>query len=303
MAGSDELERLAEIVVGSNVWPFVALDWYVHRAAERGVYDRQHHLEDCVAQLANGHAPWPWSLEVTVAVAAELMGGDAGSIEAACRALLARREVTLPREVTESTIEQLTAAGLTQAAIKRLGLTVSRTTSAPQPNGGAGMPEATPNVFISYSKEGEPDASPWNLTVRRFADLLNRNGIEAEIDQYGNRLSRDWSLWGPQAVEKAGVIICLASPGYAKKWTKPTGSGVSEEARTIRAAIAKGKDVLFVVLPGQSATHIPTEVETFHRESVATLDLAGIEDVLRLLANKPRRLKPPRGQMPPLPPE
>ncbi len=157
-------------------------------------------------------------------------------------------------------------------------------------------------VFISYSHEGERPGGPWMKTAKEFADLLNNNGVDADIDQYGNHLDRDWGLWGPQAIEAADVIVLLASPDYHTKWGTPSGSGVSDEARTIRARLrAKGPSALFVVLPGRSSKDIPLDMQTRNYVEVSRLDHAGIEEVLRLITNQPRSFKPKAGRMPRLP--
>ena len=147
---------------------------------------------------------------------------------------------------------------------------------------------------MSYSHEGERPGGPWMSTVRAFADLLNENGIDADLDQYGNHLDRDWGLWGPQAVESAEIIVCIASPDYLKKWQTPSGWGVADEARTIRAKLATGgTGVLLALLPGRSKREIPLDMRTRNYAAVQSINEDGIDEVLRLLTDQPRTLKTP----------
>jgi len=192
---------------------------------------------------------------------------------------------------------------LLPAGVRRVDEKASSGDATPAADTEGAIPIPATKVFVSYSHEGERAGGPWMNAVRSFADLLNEHGVDADLDQYGNHLDRDWSLWGPQAVEHAEVIVCIASPDYLKKWQKPSGSGVADEARTIRAKLAMGgKGVLFVVLPGRSATEIPLDMRTRNYAIVPSIDAVGIEDVLRLLTNQPRTLKPPPRTPPHLPP-
>ena len=194
-------------------------------------------------------------------------------------------------------------AAILLAWVQRVSHTGSSVEEIPDQSQGANVPIIPRKVFASYSHEGEQAGSPWMHAVRSFVDLLNQNGIDADLDQYGNHLDRDWGLWGPQAVEDAEVIVCIASPDYLRKWQTPTGSGVADEARTIRAKLALGgKGVLFVVLPGRSVADIPLDMRSRNYVVVPRIDQVGIDEVVRLLTDQPRTLKPPLRTTPRLPP-
>ena len=123
------------------------------------------------------------------------------------------------------------------------------------------------------------------------------------MDQYGRHLGRDWSVWGPQAVERADMVVCAASPDYREKWGKTDGSGASEEARTIRSTLAAGKiEILFVVLPTRTPDDIPLQMQGLHWETVNSVDQDGIESVIRQLTDQPLYVRPALGSVPPLPP-
>jgi hypothetical protein len=294
------LELLAGSLINNNTWPFVALDWYVHRAAEAGGYDRRLHLVDCVDQLRRHDAPWPWSLQALLAVAAELMNGDARAVEEVCATLLEGRSAE-EREADRDLIDQLAAAGLSRAAQARLGVTERRRDASVSvsPSDEQAAHPADLKVFVSYSHEDEELDSDWNRSVLTFAGLLHQSWIDVQFDQYDEyQLGRDWDLWGPQAIDTADVIVGIASPGYASGWKKATGSGVSDEARAIRAAMRNGKRLLFVVLPGRSKAGIPADLQSQHYETVQSLDAAGIRGVLGCLMGKPQRVRPDRGTRP-----
>ena len=160
-------------------------------------------------------------------------------------------------------------------------------------------------AFVSYSHEGEDVGGPWMNTVLDFARQLIELGIDAELDQFDEAwMGRDWSIWGPAQVQAADVILCIASPDYARKWNESVGSGAADEARTIRVAQAQGKPINFVVLPGRDAkTGIPWSMLAFQRYSVSSLDAGGLAELIRGLTAQPSRPKPPLGSVPVLPPD
>lgn len=300
MTSTAELKQLAAESVGRDIWPFVALDWYAHRAATEPNASRDRHLKDCVNQLHKENAPWPWSLQATVVVAAELMGGDAAAVEAACQELMKTRPRDESHLVDQGVLRDLRAAGLTSSALNRLG--VSAGPHRASAKGSAMSTIRSPKVFVSYSHEGESLDGRWNESVRAFTDLLVERGIDAHLDQYGTHMDKDWSLWGPALIRACDIVVCLASPDFARKWGMARGSGVSAEARTIRSAWEKGEiSLLFVILPGRSADDRPKELGDVHFEVVKTIDRVGIEGVYRELTNQPPYTRPPLGPIEKLP--
>jgi hypothetical protein len=303
MTAPADLKLLAAETIGEDVWPFVALDWYAHRVRQDSSYSRERHLRECVTQLRRGRAPWPWSLKALVAVSAELMGGDVAAIEAAVKQLIKDQPADELAALPPAVMEDLAAAGLTPSALGRLGFAAA-TAGGPTRTSGEAVVPRSPSVFISYSHELEPTTSPWNRSVKKFAELLRAHGIDAEFDQWDNHMDKDWSLWGPALIEQSDVVICLASPDFARKWGIARGSGVSAEARTIRAAWEQKRvSLLFVVLPGRSVADKPGELGAIHHEVVKRLDDKGIEGVLRELTRQPRSPKPPLGPIDDLPPD
>lgn len=142
-----------------------------------------------------------------------------------------------------------------------------------------------PRVFISYAHEGSGLGSWWNKSVLYFADALGEHQLEVDLDQYARAIERDWSQWGPEAIERADYVLCLASERYLKEWrvdletdhgSHRRRGAASDEARTIRAARLDRKvKVMFVVLPGKSVDHIPTSMEGLHWEMVEDISKDG----------------------------
>jgi TIR domain-containing protein len=165
----------------------------------------------------------------------------------------------------------------------------------------AGGSRTPPKVFVSYSHEDEPINSEWNSLVATFAEYLEQHGIDVDFDQYDSHLGRDWSIWGPQAVQRAEIVVCIASPGYAHGWDMSAGSGVADEATMIRN-LRTEKPILFVVFPGRSSKDIPVAMKNLHFAQVGSIDDAGMNEVLRLLTDQPRKRRI-RGPIPLLPPE
>lgn len=159
------------------------------------------------------------------------------------------------------------------------------------------------SVFISYSHESQNADGQWMMSVRTFARILADQGISVMLDQFGKHLSRDWSIWGPMAIERADVVLCLASPEYRAKWFASVGSGAADEARTIREKLAQGKEVAFVVLPGQVGEDIPDGMTSIHWFTVSEISEQGVRAIVRELTDQPRFPRPSGGTIPRLPPE
>ncbi|HSH58599.1 MAG TPA: toll/interleukin-1 receptor domain-containing protein [Acidimicrobiales bacterium] len=276
------------------------LDWFSARRDVDPDVDRIAHLAEARNQLENADVDPTSGLRALLAVAVELLGPDVRQIEGVMSEFLTNRPgATLI--VSDSVVADLRAAGLSGKAISRLSFEVAADSSSSEERSQEAVMALS--VFVSYSHEGEEPGGPWMKQVRGFARLLADSGVPVEIDQFGPHMGRDWSIWGPAAVDRADVVLCLASPDYRVKWTRSTGSGAAVEARTIRVRHEDGKRVAFVVLPGRASSDIPDDMRGFNRFTVRSLDRQGIEDLLRELTNQPRFPPPAIGTVPSLPPE
>lgn len=295
-----QLERLAQLMVGRPTWPFVVLDWFAARRDVDPDVDRVAHLASARRQLEAANVDPTSALLALLTISVELLGPDVRRIEAAVSDFLKNNGGGQPLIVSDSVVADLRAAGLSSTAVRRLPFEIGEDVPARQPAREAMM---ALSVFVSYSHEGEDVGGPWMTKVRKFARLLADHGVPVEIDQFGAHMGRDWSIWGPAAVDSANVVLCLASPDYRSKWMASRGSGAAAEARTIRVRHEEGKRVSFVVLPGRASADIPDDMRGFNRFTVATMDRAGVEDLLRELTDQPRFPPPALGTIPDLPPQ
>ena len=197
--------------------------------------------------------------------------------------------------------------GLDRATSDNAGLTLAE---SKRPSSSTGEDQSidsddaivSPKAFISYSHEGEEIDGLWMARVRSFANLLIKHGVDVSFDQHDGHMNKDWNLWGPQLITTCDTVICLASPGFPKKWDAGRGSGLAAEARAIRLGYEEGQiSLLFVVLPGQDASGLPSSMGSVHREIVKDITDEGIEMVLRELTNQHLHPKPPVGPVTRLP--
>ena len=304
------LRDLATRTAGTPSWPFVVLDWLTFRRLDGREIQTTEHLHDCVLLLATPTIPMNVALESTIAIAAELLGPDVSGIERACMTLLTERKRDVP-PISDEVVSQLRAAGLGAKAIQRLKAKVAEPVVASlseQPGVSVESTIAEPpelnvkSVMISYSHEGEN--TEWMRLVRTFSTALRKDfGIPVVFDQYGSHMGKDWSVWGPKAINDADVVLCLASPTYKEDWYGDRESGAADEARMVRAKRREGKSVSFVVLPGRSQMDIPGEMTGPNWFIISSIDAEGLAELLRELTGQPRYPVPELGTPPVLPPE
>jgi hypothetical protein len=302
------LRDLATKTAGTPSWPFIVLDWLTFRRLDTGEIQSTEHLQSCVEMLSDLKIPLNVALASTIAISAELLGPDVTGIERTCSALLDARTNDVGK-ITEDIEVQLRAAGLSKGAIQRL-----KSRAVDGHNGGQlddnelssivdeTLKQKTKKVMISYSHEAEN--FEWMQLAREFATALMEDfGIPVQFDSFGSQMMRDWSVWGPTAIEEADVVLCLASPTYKKDWRASFGSGASDETRMVRAQLKQGKQTAFVVLPGRSQLDIPDEMSVIDWFLVPSFDSVGMATLLRELTDQPLHPQPTLGTLPNLPPE
>ncbi len=114
--------------------------------------------------------------------------------------------------------------------------------------------ENCPNVFISYAWENE-EHNEW---VKRLADLLLDNGVNAILDEYdiapGGRIPH----FMEEAVTKADKVLIICTEKYKKKADTRTG-GVGYEEHIISEELMQGRESKFIpiIKQGKSNTAIP----------------------------------------------
>ncbi|MEV6824026.1 toll/interleukin-1 receptor domain-containing protein [Amycolatopsis sp. NPDC051102] len=170
-------------------------------------------------------------------------------------------------------------------------------------------PVSGPEVFLSYAH----DDPGHKETVRTLAELLVRNGIDADMDQWAGPGRQDWQAWATGLITKADFVLIIASPAYrrAGDGLAKTGDnrGVQAESATIRDLLHQDRRtwtarLLPVVLPGHEIDEIPLFLQPYcaDRYHVTELSDAGIEELLRALTGQPRYVRPELGAVPHLPP-
>ncbi|GAA2986069.1 hypothetical protein GCM10010483_33000 [Actinokineospora diospyrosa] len=150
--------------------------------------------------------------------------------------------------------------------------------------------------------------------VRFFARLLLEAGIDVTLDQWAEGVRQDWSTWATQAIMTADYVLVMASPQYAAAGDGmgPAGinPGVRSEAAILRDLLHSQRDtwttkLLPVILPGRRVSELPHFVlpHTVDHYVITDLSSPGVLDLVRVITNQPRRVKPPLGSIPHLPPE
>jgi hypothetical protein len=168
--------------------------------------------------------------------------------------------------------------------------------------------EGHPTVFISYAH----DSPAHKAAVLGLAELLLRNGVRVELDQWAAD-RRDWSAWTSAQLKNSDFTLIVASPEYHRAGD---GHGPAEQNRGVRSEAAIIRDYLHrdrarwlprllpVVLPGRAVAEIPDFMQPFSADHYLVDELtdAGIEGLLRVLTGQPGLIRPELGALPVLPP-
>ena len=92
-------------------------------------------------------------------------------------------------------------------------------------------PEEPKRVFVSYSWDDQAHKD-W---VRQFAEHLQRNGLETQLDQWFMRAGKSAALFMEQGLREADFILCILTPEYARKANdrdSPSGTGYEQQIIT-----------------------------------------------------------------------
>jgi hypothetical protein len=158
---------------------------------------------------------------------------------------------------------------------------------------------AAPRVFISYARDTPDHAEE----VRRFADFLVRNGIDADLDRWNLEPRRDWYLWAVGRIKAADFILVVASPQCRRIGNGEVEDGehslVQSELALLRTLLLGGQipwstRIVPVVLPDGEAGDFPLFLGpgTGDHYRISALDVFGAEELLRLLTDQPAYLRP-----------
>ncbi len=159
-------------------------------------------------------------------------------------------------------------------------------------------------VFISYSH----DSPEHRQRVRRLADRLIRDGVDCEIDLDEPNPPDGWWAWMDRKLAEADFVLVVCTEGYYQKATarrQGSGHGAKFESVLLVQALYDSAmwnerfiPVLFEDLPS-SRILVPLRPYTRYRVDGD----AGYTDLLRYITRQPKRIKPPLGRVPELPPE
>lgn len=162
-----------------------------------------------------------------------------------------------------------------------------------------------PRVFVSYSHDSNSHAEE----VRLFATFLRTElGIDARLDQWYEEHRQDWSTWAIEQLAEADFILAVASPAFRARVDgrapADKGRGAQFEGAILRDKMTQDRPtwtrrILPVVLPGRSVSEVPdflTPYAATHYE-VKEINLAGVEDLHRVLVGAPRHKLPPLGPL------
>lgn len=166
-----------------------------------------------------------------------------------------------------------------------------------------------PKVFVAYAQDSQAHKDD----IRGLADLLRSCGVDAEIDQYAEEERHDWNAWADKHLRESDFIVIVGSPkmGAVGDGNAPADQnrGVQAEMTVIRDFLQRDraawtKKILPVVLPGGTLDGLPDFLGPYSLSHYRVQDLtpAGIACLLRVITGQPSVVRPPLGQMPPLPP-
>lgn len=167
----------------------------------------------------------------------------------------------------------------------------------------------SPRVFISYAH----DSAEHKDRVRELAFLLRRYGVDVRMDQWDTEHRRDWQVWATHEIRAADYVLVIASPMCRRVGDGEVDPyrhrGLQSELRTLRELYHAEPAVwprrcLPVVLPGGTVSDIPVFLQprTADHYLVRSIDLSGVEHLLRLLTGQPADRRPAVGPVPVLPP-
>lgn len=183
------------------------------------------------------------------------------------------------------------------------------TVSGEQPDQVTVGNQSSVRVWVSYAH----DSAEHKAEVLAFCELLRRNGIDVDLDQWNTDRRQDWYAWAIKQVSEADYVIVVASPGYKRAGD---GNAALDDHRGAQSESALLRDLLHsdrqtwrpkllpVVFPRFSVADIPLFLQpgTAEHYFVTEFTSTGAEELLRLLTGQPSAIRPPVGIVPFLPP-
>lgn len=156
-----------------------------------------------------------------------------------------------------------------------------------------------PRCFISYSWDNDSHKD-W---VRKLAECLQSNGIDALLDQWDVHLGMDIPVYMETSIREADYVLLICTPAFARKANAGHG-GVGYEKAIVTGEIflrtANPRKFIPLLVSGSPDDSLPSYLKSrvfldFRKPSKETLR---IEELLRHIYDKPRFVRPPQGKRP-----
>jgi len=157
----------------------------------------------------------------------------------------------------------------------------------------------TKTVFISYSWDSE-EHKDW---VRKLADYLQSNGIEAILDQYELSVGRNMALFMESSIEKADKVLVILTPNYKLK-SDSRKSGVGYEYSMITAELYEiqhdNNKFIPILREGDNDSSNPKFLKSFVYHDMKQDDRfeSNAFELIRIIMDKPKIVKPKLGLLP-----
>lgn len=163
---------------------------------------------------------------------------------------------------------------------------------------------AITRVFISYSH----DSAEHRDRVRRLANRLIRDGVDCVIDLDEPNPPEGWWRWMERQLADADFVLVVCTAGYFQKATasgEAAGHGATFESvlliQTLYDSGMRNRKFIPVLFEDLPTSEILLPLRPYSRYR---LDRdAEYEELLRHLTGQPKRIRPPLGRVPELPPE
>ncbi|WP_424188659.1 SEFIR domain-containing protein [Actinokineospora sp. G85] len=163
-------------------------------------------------------------------------------------------------------------------------------------------------MFITYAHDSQTHKD----ATLELAHVLVGNGVNAQLDQWAEGSRQDWSAWAIAEMTQADFVVVVASPAYK---AAGDGFGAANVNRGVQAETAVLRDLLHndrptwtrkllpVVLPGRAISEIPHFLQPHVADhyNIGEITTGGLEDLLRVITDQPRRVRPPLGPLPQFP--
>jgi hypothetical protein len=163
----------------------------------------------------------------------------------------------------------------------------------------------SPRVFISYSW----DSLEHRRWVRFLAERLRINGIDARLDQWHIKAGESFTRFMEEEVTASDFVIAVCTPAFARKSNTRQG-GAGYEQQIVSGLLVSGSPrskFIPIIRSGEYEPGPDCAIPT-HFTGIAAIDFRHhaefqerLEDLLRVIFDRPRFAPPPLGTRPALP--